>query len=125
MRILVVDDQVDFLPLVSSWLRMLRGIVAVEVSASPTEALALLDDLKPDLVITDLNMPEMNGLELTRRVKARPTPPLVVVMTALPLQRYEDQAREAGADYFLEKSRLHKALPQFLTERFGVGAAPV
>jgi CheY-like chemotaxis protein len=121
MRILVVDDQVDFLPLVSSWLRMLRGIVAVEVSASAAGALARLDELQPDLVVTDINMPEMNGLEFTRLLKARAAPPVVVVMTALPSERLRGEARDAGADFFLEKSLLHRALPKFLVERFGVG----
>src|SRR5438094_7119538 len=103
-RVLVVDDQVDFLPLVADWLRMLRGIVMVEATASAAEALLLLDWLKPDLVITDLAMPAMNGFEFTRRLKARFTPPVVVVMTGLESDQLRDQARTAGADYFLEKS---------------------
>ena len=121
----MVDDQVDFLPLVANWLRMLRGIVIVEAAGSAAEALALLDRLKPDLVITDLAMPAMNGFELTRRLKARLAPPVVVVMTGLESDRLRDEARTAGADYFLEKSRLHKLLPAFLVQRFGVGQVPI
>jgi two-component system C4-dicarboxylate transport response regulator DctD len=124
MRILVVDDQVDFLRLVASWLGMLKGILAVEVSPSPTGALARLDELKPDVVITDIQMPEMNGLDFTRLLKARPTPPVVIVMTGLESAVFRAQAHAAGADFFLEKSLLHKKLPSFLAERFGVGQAP-
>jgi len=125
MRILVVDDQVEFLPLVSGWLRMLRGIVAVEVAASVAEALALFEEVKPDVVITDIRMPGIDGFEFTRRLKARDAPPVVVMMTGLESRRFRDEAHAAGADYFLEKSRLHKLLPQFLVERFGVGHIPV
>jgi CheY-like chemotaxis protein len=121
---LVVDDQADFLPLIASWLRMLRGIVAVESAPSAVAALALIDELKPDVVITDIRMPEMNGIEFTRRLKARVPPPVVVVMTGLESRYFRDEARAAGADFFLEKSLLHKMLPQFLIARFGVGHTP-
>jgi len=104
---------------------MLRGIVLVEVAASVNEALALLDRLKPDVVITDVRMPGMDGFELTRRLKARRTPPTVVMMTGLESAELHDEARVAGADCLLEKSRLHKLLPPFLVERFGVGHTPV
>ena len=124
MRILVVDDQVDYLRLVASWLGMLKGILAVEVIASPSSALARLDELKPDVVITDVQIPEMNGLEFTRLLKARPAPPVVIVMTGLESAAFRAQALAAGADFFLEKSLLHKKLPPFLVERFGVGQAP-
>ena len=124
MRILVVDDQVDFLRLVASWLGMLKGILTVEVTPSPSGALARLDELKPDVVITDVQMPEMNGLEFTRLLKSRPAPPVVVVMTGLESDVFRTQALAAGADFFLEKSLLHKQLPAFLVQRFGVGQAP-
>ena len=124
MRILVVDHQANYLRLVSSWLRMLKGILEVEVTASPSGALARLDQLKPDVVITDVQMPEMNGLEFTRLMKSRPTTPVVVVMAGLESAVFRAQALAAGADFFLEKSLLHKKLPPFLVERFGVGQAP-
>jgi CheY-like chemotaxis protein len=124
LRILVVDDHAFYLPLVSNWLQMLRGIVSVEVASDPAEALAMLEQLKPDLVLSDVQMPGMNGFELTRQLKARAAPPVVVLMTGLESDEFREAARDAGADLFLEKSRLHKLLPKFLTERFGVGGAP-
>jgi two-component system response regulator RpfG len=121
----VVDDQVDFLRLVAAWLRMLRGIVTVEAAASAADALAMLDEFRPEVVITDIRMPEMDGIDFTRRLKARPAPPVVVVMTGLESRRFREDAHDAGADYFVEKSRLHKQLPPFLIRRFGVGQIPV
>ena len=120
----MVDDQVDFLPLVATWLRMLRGIVTVEIAASAAEGLALLERLQPHLVLSDVGMPEMNGFEFTRRLKASPAPPMVVLMTGLASHRASEEANAAGADCYLEKSVLHKSLPQFLIERFGVGHPP-
>lgn len=103
---------------------MLRGIVKVDEVPSAAVALALIDELKPDVVVTDIRMPEMNGIEFTRRLKARAAPPVVVVMTGLESRYFRDEAQAAGADFFLEKSLLHKLLPQFLVARFGVGHTP-
>src|SRR4051812_17443206 len=83
MRVLVVDDHVVYLGLVSSWLSMLGGIVAVETATSGAQALVLMDSVRPELVLTDVEMPEMSGFEFTRLVKARQAPPTVVMMTGL------------------------------------------
>jgi CheY-like chemotaxis protein len=69
-------------------------------------------------------MPEMDGLEFTRLLKKRSPPPVVVVMTGLESAAFRAQAHAAGADFFIEKSLLHKKLPSFLAERFGVGQTP-
>jgi CheY-like chemotaxis protein len=123
MRILVVDDHVAFLDVVSTWLGLLRGVTRVDAAASAPEALSLMERATPDLVVTDLNMPAMDGLELTRRVKARPNPPAVVIMTSLKDAGFESRAAAAHADCALDKYDLQDRLPAFLRQRFGVGKA--
>jgi CheY-like chemotaxis protein len=124
MHVLVVDDQGYFRAHITGWLRMLDGIVSVHAVASAFEALALLETMQPDVVITDLRMPEMDGFELTRQIKAMEAPPVVVVMTSLKYSRFHAQAVEVGADYALEKLDMLDQLPVFLEERFGLGARP-
>jgi CheY-like chemotaxis protein len=121
MHILVVDDQGYFRTHIADWLRMLRGIVSVQAAASAFEALALMDTMKPDMVITDLRMPEMDGFELTRKIKSKAAAPVVVVMTSLKYSKFDAQAVEVGADYALEKLDMLEQLPAFLEKRFGVG----
>jgi CheY-like chemotaxis protein len=121
MQILVVDDQVYFRAHLSGWLRMLQGIVSVQAVASALEALTVLDTMKPDVVITDLRMPEMDGFELTRKIKSKAAAPVVVVMTSLKYSKFHAQAVEVGADYALEKLDMLEQLPVFLEKRFGVG----
>ncbi len=77
MRILVVDDEVQIT-------RVLRAALqghGYEVSVAPNgmEALALYLESPPDLIITDLSMPEMNGVELTREIRQRAATPIIVV----------------------------------------------
>jgi CheY-like chemotaxis protein len=124
MHVLVVDDQGYFRAHISGWLRMLDGIVSVQAVASAFEALALMETMQPDVVITDLRMPEMDGFELTRKIKSKNAPPVVVVMTSLKYSRFQAQAVEVGADYALEKLDMLEQLPVFLEERFGVGGRP-
>lgn len=102
--ILVVDDQPDVLD--SMRLVIEAGVPDTEVLAvsSAREALRLLETRPIDLLITDLRMPEMDGLDLARALRpSRPGLP-VVLMTAYVRSEGYDAARGAGVvDAFLEK----------------------
>ena len=109
IRTLLVDDSALVR---DGLLRYLKGgglVTVVGVAANGREALDKLETLKPDLVIMDIHMPEMNGLEATRRIKARPNPPRVLVVSteAGPAIR---AALEAGADGFCDKQDLPEQL---------------
>jgi CheY-like chemotaxis protein len=121
MHILVVDDQGYFRTHIAGWLRMLQGIVSVQAVASAFEALTVLDAMTPDVVITDLRMPEMDGFELTRKIKSKEAAPVVVIMTSLKSAKFHAQAVEVGADYSVEKLDMLEQLPLFLEKRLGVG----
>lgn len=121
MRVLVVDDQRVFCQLVAAWLRRLSDAVRVEQAASADEALSLMESMKPDLIITDLQMPGMDGLELTRKVKEKAPAPVVVVMTSSEPPRFHELAGAAGADYWIEKGELRSRLPEFLQAHLALG----
>jgi CheY-like chemotaxis protein len=121
MRILVVDDQRVFLQLTAAWLRKLSGDVRVELAASADEALSLMESMTPDLVITDLRMPGMDGFELARKVKAKAPAPVVVLMTSAEPPRFRERADAAGVDYCTEKDNLQGGLLAFVQKRFGLG----
>jgi len=121
MRVLVVDDHAAFRTMVSNWLGLLSGVTCVDEAASGLEALNAMEHAAPDVVVTDLNMPAMDGFELTRRIKSRRDPPPVVIMTSCKEADFESLAAAASADCALDKHDLIEALPAFLRERFGVG----
>ena len=102
-RILVVDDDQVSLELMHT---LLKADYRVSLCIKSEDAMRIIERLQPDLVITDLKMPNLSGIELCQRMKSNaPTEKLPVIVysgTDTPDVRAEVAA--AGADYFIEKS---------------------
>ena len=103
-RILIADDQA----LVRGGLRMILDaqpdLEVVGEAADGREALQQARELSPDLVLMDVRMPELDGLEATRRLLDRDPSPKVIVLTTFDLDDYVYEAIRAGASGFLLKS---------------------
>ena len=103
IRVLVVDDD----PLVRSALTlMLGGGSALEVvgeAPDGREGVRIARETKPDVVLMDIRMPVLNGLEATRLLHAEPEPPRVIVLTTFDADDQVVAALAAGADGFLLK----------------------
>src|SRR5262245_48622931 len=93
LRVLVVDDNREFLISVERLLGEDPRVEVVGRARSGREALEAIDSLRPDLVLMDLAMPEISGLEATNRVKRQPNPPYVVIMTCHNSKEYQAAAR--------------------------------
>jgi len=120
MRILVGDDKFDSRWGIADWLVAFLEAVAVESAASAAEALQLIDSRKPDVVLATHAMPEIEALELAQRIKARPAPPEVIVLTERSDPRFDAACEAAGVDFWLEKHQLQGRLLTFLKERFAL-----
>ena len=103
IKVAIVDDD----PLVRSALGlMLGGQADIEVVGEATdgqEALSLVRTSAPDVVLMDIRMPRVNGLDATRRVLADGQPTRVIVLTTFGADEYVVDALAAGADGFLLK----------------------
>ena len=124
MRILVVDDQFQSRWAVADWLAVFLHSVAIESAASGNEALTVLETRKADLVLAAHPMPGMDGLTLTRRLKARRDAPLVAVMADTVNAQFEALCKAAGADFWLEKRHLQARFLAFLQQRFSLRVVP-
>jgi PAS domain S-box-containing protein len=103
IRILVVDDSPDFLESASRFLADRPGLKVVGRARSGPEGIQQVDQLRPDVVIMDLAMPGMNGIEATRWIKARPSPPGVLIVSMHDGAEFRRAAEEVGADGYLSK----------------------
>ncbi len=103
VRVLLVDDH----PVVRAGLRYVleQGdrLVVIGESESGRDAIRLTGELKPDVVFMDITMPDMNGIEATREIKARYPAAKVLVVSTHSDDEYVLGALEAGADGYLLK----------------------
>jgi DNA-binding NarL/FixJ family response regulator len=103
VRVVLADDQ----PLVRSGLRVLiadaPGITVVGEAGNGAEAVRLVTDVRPDVVMMDLRMPGMDGIEATRLITAGSEPPHVLVLTTFDDDDHVYGALQAGASGFLVK----------------------
>jgi DNA-binding NarL/FixJ family response regulator len=101
LRVLLVDDQ----ELVRSGFRLIlesAGVVVVGEAGDGAEAVRLAADLEPDVVLMDIRMPGVDGIEATRILR-REGGPRVVILTTFGLDEYVFEALRAGASGFLLK----------------------
>ena len=97
LRILLVDDNKVFLTAVSKFLARLPGADVVAQAQNGPDALHLAAQLQPDLVLLDIAMPGMGGLEVVRAMQAWPRPPCVVLLSMHDGVGYQAAALESGA----------------------------
>ncbi len=102
--ILILDDRATNRAIFGRLASLIDEDVTVESFAAPLDALEWLESNAVDLVITDYSMPEMDGAEFTRRLRALPvgTSVPVLVVTAHDDRRFRQAAMEAGATDFLQ-----------------------
>lgn len=103
IRVLIVDDQMMVREGFSVLLNAMEGIEVAGEAVNGREAIAQVAALKPDVVLMDIRMPEMNGLEATRAIVAADADAKVLVLTTFDLDEYVYQALQAGASGFLLK----------------------
>ncbi|MCX4721516.1 response regulator transcription factor [Streptomyces virginiae] len=139
-RVVIADDQ----DLVRTGFRLIltaRGIDVVGVAADGVEAVAAVRRLRPDVVLLDIRMPNMDGLEAARRILAEAPYCRVIMLTTFDLDQYVYEALAAGASGFLLKdvtpahlaaavrlvstgdALLAPSITRRLVERCGPGAA--
>jgi len=103
IRVLVADDQMMVREGFSVLLNAMPDIEVVGEAVDGREAVAKVRELSPDVVLMDIRMPELNGIEATREIVAADGAAKVLVLTTFDLDEYVYQALRAGASGFLLK----------------------
>jgi DNA-binding NarL/FixJ family response regulator len=103
IRVVVADDQELVRAGFSVILDTADGIAVVGEAATGAQAVARAAQQRPDVILMDVRMPEMDGLEATRLITATPAAPKVVMLTTFDLDDYVYAALRAGASGFLLK----------------------
>jgi CheY-like chemotaxis protein len=121
--IMVVDDNPDIITIVKTILEG-RGYTVYSASSGP-ELLTLLPNQKPDLIILDIMMPEMDGLEVLTRLKGKNETASIPVILLTAKVQYEDVlgGYKLGADYYITKPFTSTQLVNGINLLLGEGKA--
>jgi two-component system cell cycle response regulator len=103
--ILIVDDEEDIIDLLTSLMRTTGEEIEIAGARSGVEALLIIGERKPDLLILDIMMPGMNGIEVCQRLKSSPATQKIkiVAISGIPDPEIRQRSLAAGADLFSPK----------------------
>jgi two-component system response regulator AlgR len=102
VRVLIVDDQETFLRAMRAVVRATDGFVVVGEARSGEQSLQVAGTLVPDLVLMDVHLPGMDGIEATRSLTASSSGPVVLLLSTYPADQVD--AAGCGAAAYLEKA---------------------
>ena len=102
--ILLVDDSPPLLEALQYLLQDEHDLQVVGVAETGQGGIELAAELKPDLVLLDIQLPDMLGYDVSRALKALPFPPVVILISAHGDQASVERTIAAGSDAFIEKS---------------------
>jgi DNA-binding NarL/FixJ family response regulator len=112
LKVLLIDDTVMILQRLQSLLSEVKQVSRTESATSAEEALVLMDAYHPDVMVLDINMPGMGGIEMLRKLSVKQMiKPVVIMLTNNTFAGYRDECMRLGADYFLDKSRDFLMIP--------------
>jgi DNA-binding NarL/FixJ family response regulator/quercetin dioxygenase-like cupin family protein len=110
LTIVVTDDSADYREIVRYLLASVSDVTIVGEAADGEEALAIVQRERPDIVITDLMMPRMNGIDLTRHIRQELPGTRIILMSSYTEDAYRLMASDSGADVFVSKGMIYDAL---------------
>jgi two-component system, NarL family, invasion response regulator UvrY len=116
VRVLIVDDQAPFRSVAAALVRRVRGWEVAGEAESGEDGVRLAAELAPDVVLMDINLPGMSGIEATRRIVAASPATAVVLISTYALEDLPQDARRCGAVGYVRKDDL---TPRLLTGLLG------
>ena len=129
LTIVVADDAPDYRLIVRTILASVSDMMTIVGEAEDgAEALAVVLRERPDIVITDLMMPLLNGIELTKRIREELPQTKIILMSSYTEDAYRLMASDSGADAFVNKRVINDALlPAIrdLIRRISGGSGPL
>lgn len=120
LRVIIADDNAEFRRTLSEYLQTMDGIDIVAEAVDGKHVVELALKIKPDVVIMDISMPLLTGIESTRLIKNHYPEITVVILTLHDAAVYQQLAKEALADGFISKNAMKTGLERFIaSQQFG------
>ena len=117
IRVLIADDHRDFRRVIHEFLDRLPNVSVIGEAVNGNDAIEKVGDLIPDVVLMDISMPLLNGLDATKIIKQRWPATKVIVATSNDEPIYRTKAFEAKADAFISKGLLVPSLEEAFSDQ--------
>ena len=104
IKIVIADDSALWRDRIKSILIDINNVFVAGEAENGEDALQLIREKDPDLAIIDIRMPEMNGIEVLKKIRELKMKVKICILTSYPYPQYKKRCFEAGADYFLSKT---------------------
>ena len=104
MKIVIADHYALLRNRIKSLLNNIDDVYVVGEAENGMEAMQLIREKEPDLAIIDIRIPEINGIEILKKIRELKMKTKVCILTNYPYPQYKRKSIEAGADYFLSKT---------------------
>jgi DNA-binding NarL/FixJ family response regulator len=104
VKVLIVDDQEPFRMAARMVVDITDGFEVVGEAETGEDSVRMAQELAPDLVLMDVNLPGINGLDATRQILAGSSPVVVLLLSTYEEEEYAPRAAECGAAAYIPKS---------------------
>ena len=121
LSILIVDDATDVRRKLVELVSCITGVTRVEQAPAAAEAWVSICNDAPDVVVLDIRMAGISGIDLLRRIRAAGSRPLVVMLTNYSEAGYRQGCLDAGANFFFDKSTEWERAFEVLEQLAGTG----
>jgi two-component system, NarL family, invasion response regulator UvrY len=118
VSVLIVDDQLPFRAVARTVIGLTTGFVVSGEAESGEEAVAVAAQQDPDLILMDINLPGINGIEATRRIRAAQPDVAVILLSTYSEADLPADARDCGAIAYVHKEDFGPALVRELWQQY-------
>ena len=124
MKIIIVDDSDMLRERIKESLKDIKEVEIVGEAKNGIEAIKIIKEKNPDFVLMDIRMPELNGIEVLKKMKETGSKSKVCIFTNYPYSQYKEKCMAEGADYYFDKNtdfqEIKNLIAQLANEQTGL-----
>jgi len=122
LRVVIADDSDAVRVRVRELVSEVENVAIVGEASDGSEALELVESLRPDVLILDIRMPNTNGIQTLETLRRSEATAATMVLTSFPNRQYRDRCLQAGAAYFFDKATEFERVAEVLEQLTSDGA---
>ncbi|HUU30041.1 MAG TPA: response regulator transcription factor [archaeon] len=121
MKVFIADDSEHVRQSLKAMISKIEGVEIIGQAGEVGEAVRLVQELDPDVVLLDIRMPGGSGMDVLAKIKQNKPRRKVIMLTNYPYPQYQKKCMELGADFFFDKSQDFAEIPRVLKELINGG----